>query len=258
MSHSPEIKEDTYGVPSVHGAAGRLTTSLLSLHLRLPDLPLLLCNRDPHRTRTASAPPAESSVTEYPAVYKPLSQEEIREDKEREEAETDPEETSRPPAALVVPISVVDLTARSPLRGGRCRVPVPVLRQPVTSDTPTPSRPACPPSKSSPRGGSDWPMTPEPQSLFASDTIPVSSSTTGKRPSASAPPPRHNSGDDDLGFDPFDITGKGPWLTSREGASQSSHHGGGQAAHAAAASQHPWWTCLPRPRHAAITTSSHT
>ncbi|KAG7455948.1 hypothetical protein MATL_G00246470 [Megalops atlanticus] len=61
------------------------------------------------------------------------------------------------------------------------------------------------PFPSSPQGHPDWPTAPEPQSLFTSDTIPVSSSTDWQAAfgSGSSKQP-----EDDLGFDPFDITRK--------------------------------------------------
>ncbi|XP_063142062.1 CCR4-NOT transcription complex subunit 4 isoform X4 [Rattus norvegicus] len=57
----------------------------------------------------------------------------------------------------------------------------------------------------SPQTPSDWPTAPEPQSLFTSETIPVSSSTDWQAAfgfGSSKQP------EDDLGFDPFDVTRK--------------------------------------------------
>ncbi|KAF7707582.1 hypothetical protein HF521_018800 [Silurus meridionalis] len=78
--------------------------------------------------------------------------------------------------SLAVPISVAELAARSPFEGA------PAESQSLFSDNsnfrhPNPIPSSLPSFPSSPQGGSDWPMTPEPQSLFTSETIPVSSST---------------------------------------------------------------------------------
>uniref|UniRef100_A0A8C5G3Z8 CCR4-NOT transcription complex subunit 4 n=1 Tax=Gouania willdenowi TaxID=441366 RepID=A0A8C5G3Z8_GOUWI len=71
--------------------------------------------------------------------------------------------------SLVVPISVSDLTARSPFEGAAAE------SQSLFSDNsnfrhPNPLPAGLPPFPSSPRASSDWPMTPEPQSLFTSGT----------------------------------------------------------------------------------------
>uniref|UniRef100_A0A8C6TAD3 CCR4-NOT transcription complex subunit 4 n=1 Tax=Neogobius melanostomus TaxID=47308 RepID=A0A8C6TAD3_9GOBI len=71
---------------------------------------------------------------------------------------------------------------------------------------PNPLPAGLPPFPSSPRGSSDWPMTPEPQSLFTSDTIPVSSSTDWQAAFGFGSSSKQQ--DDDLGFDPFDVTRK--------------------------------------------------
>ena len=68
---------------------------------------------------------------------------------------------------LVVPMSVADLAARSPFEGAAAE------SQSLFSDNsnfrhPNPLPAGLPPFPGSPRSGSDWPMTPEPQSLFAS------------------------------------------------------------------------------------------
>uniref|UniRef100_A0A8C4IJ79 CCR4-NOT transcription complex subunit 4 n=1 Tax=Dicentrarchus labrax TaxID=13489 RepID=A0A8C4IJ79_DICLA len=107
--------------------------------------------------------------------------------------------------SLVVPISVSDLTARSPFEGAAAE------SQSLFSDNsnfrhPNPLPAGLPPFPSSPRGSSDWPMTPEPQSLFASDTIPVSSSTDWQAAFGFGSSSKQQ--DDDLGFDPFDVTRK--------------------------------------------------
>ncbi|KAM9808244.1 CCR4-NOT transcription complex subunit 4 isoform 2-T2 [Neosynchiropus ocellatus] len=107
--------------------------------------------------------------------------------------------------SLVVPISVSDLTARSPFEGAAAE------SQSLFSDNsnfrhPNPLPSGLPSFPSSPRGGSDWPMTPEPQSLFTSDTMPVSSSTDWQAAFGFGSSSKQQ--DDDLGFDPFDVTRK--------------------------------------------------
>uniref|UniRef100_A0A8C9ZJB2 CCR4-NOT transcription complex subunit 4 n=1 Tax=Sander lucioperca TaxID=283035 RepID=A0A8C9ZJB2_SANLU len=107
--------------------------------------------------------------------------------------------------SLVVPISVSDLTARSPFEGAAAE------SQSLFSDNsnfrhPNPLPAGLPPFPSSPRSNSDWPMTPEPQSLFTSDTIPVSSSTDWQAAFGFGSSSKQQ--DDDLGFDPFDVTRK--------------------------------------------------
>ncbi|KAJ0069189.1 hypothetical protein NL108_003130, partial [Boleophthalmus pectinirostris] len=107
--------------------------------------------------------------------------------------------------SLVVPISVSDLTARSPFEGAAAE------SQSLFSDNsnfrhPNPLPAGLAPFPSSPRGNSDWPMTPEPQSLFTSDTIPVSSSTDWQAAFGFGSSSKQQ--DDDLGFDPFDVTRK--------------------------------------------------
>lgn len=111
--------------------------------------------------------------------------------------------------SLVVPISVAELTARSPFEGAAAE------SQSLFSDNsnfrhPNPIPSGLPPFSSSPQGASDWPMTPEPQSLFTSDTIPVSSSTDWQAAFGfgSSAKQQQQQQDDDLGFDPFDVTRK--------------------------------------------------
>uniref|UniRef100_A0A1A8J7I1 CCR4-NOT transcription complex subunit 4 n=1 Tax=Nothobranchius kuhntae TaxID=321403 RepID=A0A1A8J7I1_NOTKU len=106
---------------------------------------------------------------------------------------------------LVVPISLSDISARSPFEGAAAE------SQSLFSDNsnfrhPNPLPAGLPPFPSSPRGSSDWPMTPEPQSLFTSDTIPVSSSTDWQAAFGFGSSSKQQ--DDDLGFDPFDVTRK--------------------------------------------------
>uniref|UniRef100_A0A3Q2CQ37 CCR4-NOT transcription complex subunit 4 n=1 Tax=Cyprinodon variegatus TaxID=28743 RepID=A0A3Q2CQ37_CYPVA len=106
---------------------------------------------------------------------------------------------------LVVPISMSDHLARSPFEGAAAE------SQSLFSDNsnfrhPNPLPAGLPPFPSSPRGSSDWPMTPEPQILFTSDTIPVSSSTDWQAAFGFGSSSKQQ--DDDLGFDPFDVTRK--------------------------------------------------
>ncbi|XP_024141909.1 CCR4-NOT transcription complex subunit 4 isoform X2 [Oryzias melastigma] len=106
---------------------------------------------------------------------------------------------------LVVPISMSDLPARSPFEGASAE------SQSLFSDNsnfkhPNPLPAGLPPFPSSPRSSSDWPMAPEPQSIFTSDTIPVSSSTDWQAAFGFGSSTKQQ--DDDLGFDPFDVTRK--------------------------------------------------
>ncbi|KAK1804372.1 hypothetical protein P4O66_020396 [Electrophorus voltai] len=109
--------------------------------------------------------------------------------------------------SLVVPISMADLTARSPFEGAAAE------SQSLFSDNsnfrhPNPLPSGLPSFPSSPQGGSEWPMTPEPHSLFASDTIPVASSTDWQAAFGFGSSAKQQQQDDDLGFDPFDVTRK--------------------------------------------------
>ncbi|XP_051545865.1 CCR4-NOT transcription complex subunit 4 isoform X3 [Myxocyprinus asiaticus] len=109
--------------------------------------------------------------------------------------------------SLVMPISVAELTARSPFEGAAAE------SQSLFSDNsnfrhPNPIPSGLPSFTSSPQGASDWPMTPEPQSLFTSDTIPVSSSTDWQAAFGFGSSAKQQQQDDDLGFDPFDVTRK--------------------------------------------------
>ncbi|XP_051975059.1 CCR4-NOT transcription complex subunit 4 isoform X2 [Xyrauchen texanus] len=110
---------------------------------------------------------------------------------------------TKPP--LVVPICVAGLTARSPFVG------VAAVSQSLFSDNsnfrhPNPIPSSLPGFPSSLHSNSDWPTAPEPQSLFTSDTIPVSSSTDWQAAFGFGSSTKQQ--DDDLGFDPFDITRK--------------------------------------------------
>ncbi|KAM3858912.1 CCR4-NOT transcription complex subunit 4 [Diretmus argenteus] len=107
---------------------------------------------------------------------------------------------------LVVPISVAGLTARSPFEGAAAE------SQSLFSDNSNFRHPNPLPSglagfPSSPHSNADWPTAPEPQSLFTSDTIPVSSSTDWQAAFGFGSSQLQQQ-EDDLGFDPFDITRK--------------------------------------------------
>ncbi|XP_046878713.1 CCR4-NOT transcription complex subunit 4 isoform X2 [Hypomesus transpacificus] len=107
--------------------------------------------------------------------------------------------------SLVVPLSVAGITARSPFEGAAAE------SQSLFSDNSNFRHPNPMPSSlggfhSSPQNNSDWPTAPEPHSLFTSDTIPVSSSTDWQAAFGFGSSKQQQ--DDDLGFDPFDITRK--------------------------------------------------
>uniref|UniRef100_A0A8C3BC17 CCR4-NOT transcription complex subunit 4 n=1 Tax=Cairina moschata TaxID=8855 RepID=A0A8C3BC17_CAIMO len=88
-------------------------------------------------------------------------------------------DTPSPPPGLtkpnpVIPISSSNHSARSPFEGAVTE------SQSLFSDNfrhPNPIPSGLPPFPSSPQTSNDWPTAPEPQSLFTSETIPVSSST---------------------------------------------------------------------------------
>ncbi|XP_020667388.2 CCR4-NOT transcription complex subunit 4 isoform X5 [Pogona vitticeps] len=116
-------------------------------------------------------------------------------------------ETPSPPPGLsksnsVIPISSSNHSARSPFEGAVTE------SQSLFSDNfrhPNPIPSGLPPFPSSPQTSNDWPMAPEPQSLFTSETIPVSSSTDWQAAFGFGSSKQQ---EDDLGFDPFDITRK--------------------------------------------------
>ncbi|XP_014344509.1 CCR4-NOT transcription complex subunit 4 isoform X7 [Latimeria chalumnae] len=116
-------------------------------------------------------------------------------------------ETPSPPPGLtkpnpVVPISSSNHNARSPFEGAAAE------SQSLFSDNfrhPNPIPSGLPPFPSSPQTSNDWPTAPEPQSLFTSETIPVSSSTDWQAAFGFGSSKQQ---EDDLGFDPFDITRK--------------------------------------------------
>ncbi|XP_034629753.1 CCR4-NOT transcription complex subunit 4 isoform X4 [Trachemys scripta elegans] len=116
-------------------------------------------------------------------------------------------DTPSPPPGLskpnpVIPISSSNPSARSPFEGAVTE------SQSLFSDNfrhPNPIPSGLPPFPSSPQTSSDWPTAPEPQSLFTSETIPVSSSTDWQAAFGFGSSKQQ---EDDLGFDPFDITRK--------------------------------------------------
>ncbi|KAM7057094.1 CCR4-NOT transcription complex subunit 4 isoform 4-T4 [Acridotheres tristis] len=116
-------------------------------------------------------------------------------------------DTPSPPPGLtkpnpIIPISSSNHSARSPFEGAVTE------SQSLFSDNfrhPNPIPSGLPPFPSSPQTSSDWPTAPEPQSLFTSETIPVSSSTDWQAAFGFGSSKQQ---EDDLGFDPFDITRK--------------------------------------------------
>ncbi|XP_042190853.1 CCR4-NOT transcription complex subunit 4 isoform X8 [Callorhinchus milii] len=117
-------------------------------------------------------------------------------------------ETPSPPPGLtkpnpLIPISSSNHNARSPFEGAAAE------SQSLFSDNsnfrhPNPL-PNSLPYPTSPQTTHDWPTAPEPQSLFTSETIPVSSSTDWQAAFGFGSSKQQ---EDDLGFDPFDITRK--------------------------------------------------
>ncbi|MGH0166067.1 UNVERIFIED_CONTAM: hypothetical protein FKN15_068264 [Acipenser sinensis] len=106
--------------------------------------------------------------------------------------------------SLLVPISASNHSARSPFEGAAAE------SQSLFSDNsnfrhPNPIPSGLAPFPSSPQNNTDWPTAPEPQSLFTSETIPVSSSTDWQAAFGFGSSKQQ---EDDLGFDPFDITRK--------------------------------------------------
>ncbi|KAM9204371.1 CCR4-NOT transcription complex subunit 4 isoform 2-T2 [Mergus octosetaceus] len=116
-------------------------------------------------------------------------------------------DTPSPPPGLtkpnpVIPISSSNHSTRSPFEGAVTE------SQSLFSDNfrhPNPIPSGLPPFPSSPQTSNDWPTAPEPQSLFTSETIPVSSSTDWQAAFGFGSSKQQ---EDDLGFDPFDITRK--------------------------------------------------
>ncbi|XP_031420877.1 CCR4-NOT transcription complex subunit 4 isoform X4 [Clupea harengus] len=145
-------------------------------------------------------PPESNSITENGETISQFPQ------LPNSDSPSPPPGLTRP--SLLVPISVSDLTARSPFEGAAAE------SRSLFSDNsnfrhPNPLPSSLPSGPCSPQGGSDWPMTPEPQSLFTSDTIPVSSSTDWQAAFGfGSSSTQQQQQDDDLGFDPFDVTRK--------------------------------------------------
>ncbi|XP_073506305.1 CCR4-NOT transcription complex subunit 4 isoform X9 [Phyllobates terribilis] len=118
-----------------------------------------------------------------------------------------PSDTPSPPPGLskpnpTVPISSANHSARSPFEDTMTE------SQSLFSDNfrhPNPIPSGLPTFPSSPQTSSEWPTAPEPQSLFTSETIPVSSSTDWQAAFGFGSSKQQ---EDDLGFDPFDITRK--------------------------------------------------
>ncbi|XP_076578239.1 CCR4-NOT transcription complex subunit 4 isoform X2 [Chaetodon auriga] len=105
--------------------------------------------------------------------------------------------------SLVVPISVTGHTVHSPFEAAAAE------SQSLFSDNSNFRHPNPLPSglsgfPNSPHNNADWLTAPEPQSLFSSDTIPVSSSTDWQAAFGFGSSKQQQ--EDDLGFDPFDIT----------------------------------------------------
>uniref|UniRef100_A0AAY4C147 CCR4-NOT transcription complex subunit 4 n=1 Tax=Denticeps clupeoides TaxID=299321 RepID=A0AAY4C147_9TELE len=201
---------------------GKMTNGLAGEGGKTP--PLLDCGSDSDHM-TPDGPDSEDLGTEQGAALSPFSSALdpssdkppesviIGENGENLPQIPSSDSPSPPPGltkpSLVVPISVSDLTARSPFEGAAAE------SQSLFSDNsnfrhPNPLPSGLPSFPCSPQGGADWPMTPEPQSLFTSDTIPVSSSTDWQAAFGfgSSAKQQQQQQDDDLGFDPFDITRK--------------------------------------------------
>nr|XP_033813770.1 CCR4-NOT transcription complex subunit 4 isoform X5 [Geotrypetes seraphini] len=105
-------------------------------------------------------------------------------------------------ASTVIPISSSNHNARSPFEAATTE------SQSLFSDNfrhPNPIPSGLPAFPSSSQTPSDWPTAPEPQSLFTSETIPVSSSTDWQAAFGFGSSKQQ---EDELGFDPFDITRK--------------------------------------------------
>ncbi|XP_066505051.1 CCR4-NOT transcription complex subunit 4 isoform X2 [Hoplias malabaricus] len=198
---------------------GKLVNGLPTEHRKSP--PLLDCLTDSdHLTpdepdselgvdQSTGLPPFPSALESTSPIDKPTDPVSIGNGENipqvpNSDSPSPPPGLSKP--SLVVPISVADLTARSPFEGAAAE------SQSLFSDNsnfrhPNPIPSSLPSFPSSPQGSSDWPMTPEPQSLFASDTIPVSSSTDWQAAFGFGSSAKQQQ-DDDLGFDPFDVTRK--------------------------------------------------
>uniref|UniRef100_A0A672NJ77 CCR4-NOT transcription complex subunit 4 n=1 Tax=Sinocyclocheilus grahami TaxID=75366 RepID=A0A672NJ77_SINGR len=202
---------------------GKMVNGLTTEHRKSP--PLLDCLTDSdHMTpdepdpeqgteQNTGLPPFPSALEPTSPIGKPSEPINIGNGENISQVRTSSSDSPSPPPgftkpSLVVPISVAELTARSPFEGAAAE------SQSLFSDNsnfrhPNPIPSGLPPFSSSPQGASDWPMTPEPQSLFSSDTIPVSSSTDWQAAFGfGSSAKQQQQQDDDLGFDPFDVTRK--------------------------------------------------
>ncbi|MGH0152034.1 UNVERIFIED_CONTAM: hypothetical protein FKN15_021844 [Acipenser sinensis] len=180
MSHSPEVKEDPMECP------------LCMEPLEIDDINFFpctcgyqICRFCWHRIRTDENGlcPACRKIPSY-------------------DSPSPPPGLSKP--SLLVPISASNHSARSPFEGAAAE------SQSLFSDNsnfrhPNPIPSGLAPFPSSPQNNTDWPTAPEPQSLFTSETIPVSSSTDWQAAFGFGSSKQQ---EDDLGFDPFDITRK--------------------------------------------------
>uniref|UniRef100_A0A671SUI1 CCR4-NOT transcription complex subunit 4 n=1 Tax=Sinocyclocheilus anshuiensis TaxID=1608454 RepID=A0A671SUI1_9TELE len=209
------------GWPSLQNY-GKMVNGLTTEHRKSP--PLLDCLTDSDHMTPDEPDPEQGTeqntgLPPFPSALEPTSpigkqSESINIGNGETISQTSSSDSPSPPPgltkpSLVVPISVAKLTARSPFEGAAAE------SQSLFSDNsnfrhPNPIPSGLPPFSSSPQGASDWPMTPEPQSLFTSDTIPVSSSTDWQAAFGfgSSAKQQQQQQDDDLGFDPFDITRK--------------------------------------------------
>ncbi|MCJ8734333.1 hypothetical protein PDJAM_G00234110 [Pangasius djambal] len=207
------------GWPLLQGY-GKLVNGLPTEHRKSP--PLLDCLTDSdHMTPEEPDPELgtdqNTGLSHFPSVLEPTSPvdkptEPVSIGNGENIAQVPSSDSPSPPPgfskpSLAVPISVAELTARSPFEGA------PAESQSLFSDNsnfrhPNPIPSSLPSFPSSPQGGSDWPMTPEPQSLFTSDTIPVSSSTDWQAAFGFGSSAKQQQQEDDLGFDPFDVTRK--------------------------------------------------
>ncbi|XP_063053625.1 CCR4-NOT transcription complex subunit 4 [Engraulis encrasicolus] len=208
------------GWPLLQGC-GKAVNGLPSEHRKTP--PVLDCGSDSDHM-TPDGPDAEelcpdtgADILPFPSALGPSSpldkppEPSIIENGDIMPQLPNSDSPSPPPGltkpSLVVPISVSDLTARSPFEGAAAE------SRSLFSDNsnfrhPNPLPSSLPSGPCSPQGGADWPMTPEPHSLFASDTIPVSSSTDWQAAFGFGSSAKQQQQDDDLGFDPFDVTRK--------------------------------------------------
>uniref|UniRef100_A0A8C1U7N7 CCR4-NOT transcription complex subunit 4 n=1 Tax=Cyprinus carpio TaxID=7962 RepID=A0A8C1U7N7_CYPCA len=209
------------GWPSLQNY-GKMVNGLTTEHRKSP--PLLDCLTDSdHMTpdepdpeqgteQNTGLPPFPSALEPTSPIGNPSEPISIGNGENISQVSTSSSDSPSPPPgltkpSLVVPISVAELTARSPFEGAAAE------SQSLFSDNsnfrhPNPIPSGLPPFSSSPQGASDWPMTPEPQSLFTSDTIPVSSSTDWQAAFGFGSSAKQQQQDDDLGFDPFDVTRK--------------------------------------------------